>query len=242
MTNPSDEGHGRRCVVTGISRGIGAATASYLAETGYDVIGVGRTCPDEWRHEFIEADLQSPDGIAGAEAGIAKLGTLWALINNAAASVADPIDAISLADLERVFRINAFAPALLTKAAVTAMPGGGRIVNICSTAMSGRPERTAYGASKSALATMTRGWAAEFAPRRITVNAVTPGPIETKLFRSRNPIGSDREASVLARVPLGVLGQPAEVARLVAFLIHQKSSFITGQLVAIDGGISLGQS
>ena len=116
----------------------------------------------------------------------------------------------------------------------------GRIVNICSRAIFGARDRTAYSAAKAALVGCTRTWALELANYGITSNAVAPGPIETELFRQARPVGSDGEKKVLATIPVGRLGSPEEVASAVRFLLSDSASFISGQISGVDGASSLG--
>lgn len=105
--------------------------------------------------------------------------------------------------------------------------------------MCGSKDRTAYAAAKSALVGCTRTWAVELAEYGITVNCVAPGPIETKLFRKTRAKGSDAEKALLAKIPLGRIGTPEDVANAVSFLLSDNSSFITGQVISVDGGGSL---
>jgi NAD(P)-dependent dehydrogenase (short-subunit alcohol dehydrogenase family) len=115
----------------------------------------------------------------------------------------------------------------------------GRIVNICSRVVHGGSDRTSYAAAKSALLGCTRTWALELAPYGITVNAVSPGPIETELFRANHPVGSEAEQRSLSSIPLGRFGQAAEVAAAVTFLLSDEAAYITGQNLGVDGGGSL---
>lgn len=231
----------RRCIVTGATRGIGHAICEALAGE-YDIVGLARTRPKGWAGDFIECDLSSFAGIEHACAAISSYDHVWGLVNNAGIGAADSIGEIRLETLQQVFTINAFAPAMLASSVSMRMNDGGRIMNVCSSAMLGKPERTAYGSSKAALASMTRTWALELAPRGITVNAVSPGPIETELFRDRNPKGSPGEQSALAASPMHRLGTPAQVAALVRLLMDPCADYTTGQIVGVDGGISAGPS
>src|SRR5690606_35252369 len=113
------------------------------------------------------------------------------------------------------------------------------IVNICSRVTHGAVNRTSYSAAKSALIGCTRTWALELAPYGITVYAVSPGPVETELFRPGHPEGGEAEQKALASIPMGRLGSPADVAAAVTFLLGDEAGFITGQDLRVDGGGSL---
>lgn len=118
--------------------------------------------------------------------------------------------------------------------------GWGRIVNVTSLTTIGFAERTPYAAAKGALETATRIWAGELAPSGITVNAVAPGPIETEMYRERSPVGSEREARVLERIPLQRVGTSTEIAHVICMLLHEDAGYMTGQIVRVDGGGSIG--
>ena len=118
----------------------------------------------------------------------------------------------------------------------------GRIVNISSRAALGKEERTVYSATKAGLLGMTRTWALEMAPYGITVNAIGPGPIATDLFLSGNPPDSPKTKKILATIPLGRMGQPAEIAHAVASFMDDRAGFTTGQVLYVCGGMTVGLS
>ncbi|QYA04693.1 SDR family oxidoreductase [Rhizobium sp. B21/90] len=120
--------------------------------------------------------------------------------------------------------------------------GWGRVVNISSLTVLGAVERTSYATAKTALVSFTRSWALELAMDGITVNAISPGPTETELFRTNNPIGSNGEERYLSAIPMGRFGRPEEVAGVIGFLLSDDAAFITGQTLHVDGGASIGRS
>ncbi|MEW2190250.1 SDR family NAD(P)-dependent oxidoreductase [Streptomyces microflavus] len=237
----------RAALVTGGSRGIGAATALRLAEAGVDVAityvqdeegaravvakieGTGR------RGVALRCDAADADGAAGAVHGAADaLGRLDVLVNNAGIGVLGPIAALSDAEVERVLAVNVRAVFLACRAAADRLADGGRIISV-GTALSrfaGGPGSTLYTMSKSALAGLTRPLARELGPRGITVNLIQPGPVDTDL----NPAGGPFAEGQRAATALGRFGTPDEVASVVAYLASADAAFITGTEVVVDGG------
>lgn len=140
-------------------------------------------------------------------------------------------------------RVNLHPALVATQAALPGMRarGWGRIVNISSLTVLGSVERTSYAAAKAALVSFTRSWALELAPTGITINAVSPGPTETELFRANNAPGSEGEARYLAGIPMRRFGKPEEIAAAVAFLLSDDAAFMTGQTLHVDGGASIGK-
>lgn len=240
MTAANDRGV---VVVTGASRGIGFAVSRRLWTDGYDVIGVARTRPEQWGGgRFIEADLTTPQGVRHVCDAIADLPSVWGLLNDAGRGLDQSLDDLDEADLEAVLHLNTVVPASLAAASARRMNDGGRIVNIGSVVALGAPNRTAYGASKAALASMTRTWALELATRGITVNTVAPGPIETELFRTYNPVGSERERAYLAQIPVRHFGQADDLAKLIAMIMSPSMAYLTGQTIYFDGGFTVGRT
>ncbi|MBK5993101.1 SDR family oxidoreductase [Streptomyces sp. BE282] len=237
----------RAALVTGGSRGIGAATALRLAEAGADVAityvqdeegaravvakieGTGR------RGVALRCDAADADTAAGAVHGAADaLGRLDVLVNNAGIGVLGPIAALSDAEVERVLAVNVRAVFLACRAAADRLADGGRIISV-GTALSrytGGPGSTLYTMSKSALAGLTRPLARELGPRGITVNLIQPGPVDTDL----NPAGGPFAEGQRAATALGRFGTADEVASLVAYLASADAAFITGTEVVVDGG------
>lgn len=237
----------RAALVTGGSRGIGAATALRLAEAGADVAityvqdeegaravvakieGTGR------RGVALRCDAAEADTAAGAVHGAADaFGRLDVLVNNAGIGVLGPIAALSDAEVERVLAVNVRAVFLACRAAADRLADGGRIISV-GTALSrytGGPGSTLYTMSKSALAGLTRPLARELGPRGITVNLIQPGPVDTDL----NPAGGPFAEGQRAATALGRFGTADEVASLVAYLASADAAFITGTEVVVDGG------
>jgi 3-oxoacyl-[acyl-carrier protein] reductase len=232
----------RTFLVTGASRGIGAATALALASQGHEVVGLARTRPVPFCGAFVEADLSDRAALKETLETIARDYRIDGVVNCAGVVSAGFAQEVTPEELDRVYDMNVRVGMQVAQAFLPAMreSGFGRVVNISSIVAAGRPGRTAYAASKAAVEAMTRTWARELASEGVTVNAVAPGPVETELFRQNNPPGSAGEAAFLSMIPMGRLGRPEEIAALIAFLCTDEAGFITGQVIACDGGATAG--
>ncbi|MFG1427960.1 SDR family oxidoreductase [Roseixanthobacter glucoisosaccharinicivorans] len=233
----------RRVLITGASKGIGLALANRLANQGHDVVGVARNSVDTFPGKLHLLDLAEA-GSGEKLADIVERSAVDSVVNNVGLVRAEPLGAIAVSTLEEVMRVNLHPALIAAQAALPGMKarGWGRIVNISSLTVLGSVERTSYAAAKAALVSFARNWALELASHGITVNAVSPGPTETELFRQNNPVGSAGEARYLSGVPMRRFGKPEEIAATIAFLLSDEAAFVTGQTIHVDGGASIGKA
>jgi len=232
-------------VVTGGARNIGAAIARRLSQDGFGIIVIDRIEPDHTHVDaFVQADLSDVRGIADVLAPVFAGRRVTRLVNNAGIVMPAPLEDTTIDDMERVLAVNVEAAMACAQAALPAMKqaGCGRIVNISSRAALGKEKRTAYAASKAALIGMTKTWALELAAFGITVNAVAPGPIRTSLFDAANPPDSPATRAIVDGIPVGFMGEPIDVADAVSFFASDRARFVTGQVLYVCGGVTVGQA
>ncbi|MEU6261623.1 SDR family oxidoreductase [Saccharopolyspora shandongensis] len=231
---------GKTAVVTGGSRGIGRAIVRRLAADGAEVLFSYAKDEDAARAVAAGTGARAVRADMGAAEDLRRLfdaaGELDILVNNAGIPSTTTLLDTSEADYDRVMAVNAKGTFLAMQHAARRMGDGGRIVSIStmSTVWAG-PGESAYAASKAAVEQLTRVAAKELGPRGITVNAVSPGPTDTDLLRGA--VGGDALAATAQMIPLGRLGQPADVADVVAFLVGPDARWITGQNLRATGGL-----
>jgi NAD(P)-dependent dehydrogenase (short-subunit alcohol dehydrogenase family) len=227
----------KTAVITGAARGIGLATAKRFLAEGWKValLDINTETLDS---AFADCDVSDPAAVAAAFAAVAKrFGRLDALVNNAGIAIFKPILDVTYEDWSRVLAVNLTGPFLCTQAAAPLMrdSGGGAIVNITSiSGLRASTLRTAYGTSKAGLAHLTKQQAAELASLGIRVNAVAPGPVDTAMAKAVHT--PEIRADYHDHMPLNRYGLESELAEAIFFLCSDKASYITGQVLCVDGG------
>ncbi len=234
-------------LVTGGASGMGRSTVEQLARDGFTVILVDRNGPlaeqeaASLREQGLSVEARAIDltDEAAVRAMVCELPPLRALVNNAGLFDERKFLEVTSDDFRRIYDINLVAVATLTQEAARKMEDGARIVNIASRAYLGAKNHPHYVASKAAVVGYTRASAMELAPRGILVNAIAPGLIDTPILQALTP---ERLAAQLSLQPTGKAGRPEDIARAVSFLVSPTMGFITGQVLFVDGGKSLGGS
>jgi 3-oxoacyl-[acyl-carrier protein] reductase len=231
-------------VVTGGSAGIGRAIARRMLEAGYDVISLD-VQPSGLAHpklRHVHVDLTDAEATRHAAQDVARDHAVTMVIHNAGVIRPALLAEVKLADLNALVNLHMAAAVTLTQAALPTMKnaGWGRVVLVSSRAVLGLPTRTSYSATKAGMLGMARTWALELAAFGITVNVVAPGPIKTANFHGVIPEGSPQVDHVIQSIPVKRLGQPDDVARAVMFFADREAGFVTGQVLYVCGGTSVG--
>jgi 3-oxoacyl-[acyl-carrier protein] reductase len=242
---------GKVAIVTGASKGIGAGIAKELAAAGASVVvnyASSREGADRvvaaiegagGKAFAVQADVAKPGDIKRLFAAAKEAyGALDILVNNAGVFAFEPLEAVTEREFHREFDTNVLGTILATQEAANHFgPKGGSVINISSVvSLNAMPNSVVYSATKSAVDSVTRVLAAELGPRRIRVNAIAPGGVETEGAHTIGLIGSELEKQMVAATPLGRLGQPDDIARVAVFLASDAAGWITGERLTASGG------
>jgi 3-oxoacyl-[acyl-carrier protein] reductase len=242
---------GKVAVVTGASKGIGASIAKELAAAGAAVVVNYASAKDD--AERVVASIKQKGGKAVAvqgdvskEADVKRLfaettkafGAVDVLVNNAGVYAFQAIEDLAEAEYRRQFDINVLGPLLATKEAVAHFNGkGGSVINVSSVVSTKAfPTASVYSGTKGALDAVTRSLAAELGPRKIRVNTIAPGGVDTEGAQTLGMIGSDLEKQLVASTPLGRIGQPSDIGKIAVFLASDQSGWVTGERIVAAGG------
>lgn len=232
-------------IVTGAARGIGKAIAEKLAGEGYRVVALDRL--DSVRDMAaslrasgarVEAEICDIRDRAAVAAIMDRVAPLDVIVNNAAITGTHFFEELTEEQFREAFDINTVGTFIVAQEGARRMNRGGRIVNIASRSFAGAPQMAHYVASKTAVIGLTRAMAIDLSPRDIRVNAVAPGVVDTDMLHYMTP---ERQKLMLSLQLLGRIGQPEDIARAVSFLASPENRYITGQILIVDGGRSLGQ-
>jgi 3-oxoacyl-[acyl-carrier protein] reductase len=228
-------------VVTGGSAGIGRAIVQQLLERGEEVVSLDLQ-PSDLKAKHFKVDLTDTEATRQAADEIAKKHQVTTVIHNAGVIRPALLPEVKLADFNALVNLHLSAAIVLTQAALPAMKqaGYGRVVLVSSRAVLGLATRTSYSATKAGMLGLARTWALELAPMGITVNVVAPGPIRTANFHSIVPEGSPQVDKIAQAIPVKRLGEADDVARAVLFFADRAAGFVTGQVLYVCGGTSVG--
>lgn len=242
---------GKVVLVTGATRGIGAAIARDLGTAGAELILTG-TDPTEMSKlnresaaqgirnvHYLQADFDDEPSLQRFLEELDRLPRIDASINNAGINILNPITDILLEDYDRLMRVNLRAPALICRTVCRKMQAAryGRIVNIASIwSVISKPRRSVYAATKTGLVGLTRTLAIDMAPHNVLANVVSPGFVMTELTQST--LSPQEMKDLVEQVPVNRFAQPSEISKVVLFLASELNTYLTGQNVVVDGGFT----
>jgi 3-oxoacyl-[acyl-carrier protein] reductase len=232
--------------VTGAARGIGRGIVERLCRDGYRVVAVDRleevyavAASLRAQGADMESALADIRDRAAVAAILDRFAPIDVIVNNAAITSTHRFEDLTEEQFRETFDINTIGTFIVAQEGARRMRNGGRIVNIASRSFAGAPQMAHYIASKTAVVGLTRAMAIDLSGRDIRVNAVAPGVVDTEMLRYMTP---ERQQAMLGLQLLGRIGQPEDIARAVAFLASRENRYITGQVLIVDGGRSLGQA
>lgn len=232
-------------IVTGAAKGIGRGIVEHLVDDGYHVVALDRLeavhdVADGLRAAGARIDSEVVDirDRAAIAAIMERFAPLDVIVNNAAITGTYHFEELTEEHFREAFDINAVGTFIVAQEGARRMRNGGRIVNIASRSFAGAPQMAHYAASKTAVVGLTRAMAIDLSPRDIRVNAVAPGVVDTDMLHYMTP---ERQQMMLSLQLLGRIGQPEDIARAVSFLASPENRYMTGQVLIVDGGRSLGQ-
>jgi len=226
----------QRVLITGGASGIGAAIAERCRAEGFEPVVIDRV------GDGIRADLSDAADTERALREALAGGPITRLVNNVGIVVPADAENQTLADFDLAVSLNLRCAFQCMQALLPGMKqaGFGRIVNMSSRAALGKELRTAYSATKAGLIGMTRVWALELGRHGITANAIGPGPIRTELFDRANPPDAPRTRAIIESVPVKRVGTADDVAHTASYLLDERSGFVTGQVIYVCGGMTVG--
>jgi 3-oxoacyl-[acyl-carrier protein] reductase len=242
---------GKVAVVTGASKGIGAAIAKALAAEGASVV-VNYATSKEGADAVVAGitktggkalsaggDVSKPAEALGIiDVAVKKFGRLDILVNNSGVYQFDPIEQVTEENFHRMFNVNVLGALLTTQAALKHMKAGSSIINIGSVVSDITPPNSVvYTATKASVDAITGVLSRELGARQIRVNSINPGVVETEGSRSAGIIGSDFEKGAITQTPLGRTGQPGDIAAVAVFLASDNSAWVTGEIILASGGL-----
>jgi 3-oxoacyl-[acyl-carrier protein] reductase len=241
---------GKVALVTGASKGIGAAIAKELAAQGAAVAvnySTSKAGADKVVAEIkaaggkaiaVHGNVGEPEAIGPLVAAVAReLGPITTLVNNAGIYEFSPIEGVTPEHFHKQFNVNVLGLLLTTQAALQHFsPKGGSIINIGSVAADGVGTASVYSATKGAVDSVTQSLAQELGPKQIRVNSLNPGMVETEGVHSAGFIGTDFHKEIITRTPLGRIGQPGDIATIAAFLASDDATWVNGQTIQAAGG------
>jgi len=225
-----------RVLITGGASGIGAAIVERCIKDGFEPVIIDRI------GEGLIADLSNVKATAHALEEALAGGPITRLVNNVGMVCPNSAQEQSLEELEQVWALNLRCSLQCMQALLPGMKqaGFGRILNMSSRAALGKELRSAYAATKAGLLGMTRVWSLELGRFGITANAIGPGPIRTELFERANPPDNTRTQAIIDSIPVKRLGMPDDIAQAAAFFLDTRSGFVTGQVLYVCGGMTVG--